>query len=99
MTAVILSLAVGHALLYSVQGALIPELFGTRLRYTGASLGYQLGAPFAGGLAPIIAASLAEYFPGQYWPLALYVILMAVLSLVCVVCLAETSRKDISVPD
>src|SRR5262249_31749111 len=46
-TAVILSLAGGHALLYSVQASLIPELFGTRLRYTGASLGYQLAAPLA----------------------------------------------------
>jgi MFS family permease len=94
--AVVLSLAVGHALLYSVQASLIPELFGTRLRYTGASLGYQLAAPFAGGLAPIIAATLAEYFPGRYWPLALYIILISVLSLVCVRALAETSRKDLS---
>src|SRR5262249_54584176 len=63
--AVILGLTVGHALLYSVQASLIPELFGTRLRYTGASLGYQLGAPFAGGLAPIIAGTLAEAFPNR----------------------------------
>ena len=58
MTAVVVSLAVGHALLYSVQASLIPELFGTRLRYTGASLGYQLASPVAGGLAPLIATSL-----------------------------------------
>jgi MFS family permease len=89
-------MAFGHAVLYSVQASLIPELFGTRLRYTGASLGYQLGAPLAGGLAPIIAASLAEAFPGQVWPLALYVALLAVVSLACVLRLAETSRKDIS---
>src|SRR5262249_45758781 len=85
----------GHALLYSVQAALIPELFGTRLRYTGASLGYQLSAPFAGGLAPIIATWLVEEFPGRYWPLALYVALISLLSLVCVWGLAETSRKDL----
>jgi MFS family permease len=95
VTAVVLSLAVGHAMLYSVQASLIPELFGTRLRYTGASLGYQLAAPFAGGLAPLVATSLAHYFPGQFWPLAQYIIAMSVLSLVCVVCLAETSRKDL----
>ena len=45
----------GHAVLYSVQGALIPELFGTRLRYTGASLGYQLAAPVAAGVAAFFA--------------------------------------------
>jgi MHS family shikimate/dehydroshikimate transporter-like MFS transporter len=96
VVATLIVMAFGHAVLYSVQASLIPELFGTRLRYTGASLGYQLGAPLAGGLAPIIAATLAELFPGQVWPLALYVALLAVASLACVLRLAETSRKDIS---
>lgn len=90
------AMAFGHAVLYSVQASLIPELFGTKLRYTGASLGYQLASPIAGGLAPIIAASLVEAFPGEYWPLALYIVLMSVVSLVCVLLLAETSRKNIS---
>ena len=93
--ATVLVMAGGHALLYSVQASLIPELFGTRLRYTGASIGYQLGSPFAGGLAPIIAASLVVAFPDQYWPLALYVVLVSVVSLVSVLLLAETSRKDL----
>jgi MHS family shikimate/dehydroshikimate transporter-like MFS transporter len=96
--AVVLALAIGHALLYSVQASLIPELFGTRLRYTGASLGYQLGSPLAGGLAPIIAETLVEAFPHQYWPLALYIIVISALSLVCVQLLSETSGKDIRVP-
>ena len=53
-------------MIYSVQASLIPELFGTRLRYTGASLGYQLASPFAGGLAPIIAASGTSSGQGLY---------------------------------
>jgi metabolite-proton symporter len=95
MVAVILSLPVGHALHYSVEGSLIPELFGTRLRYSGASISYQLATPIA-GLGPMIATWLNRVFPEQYWPLALYVILISVVSLVCVCLLAETSRKDIS---
>ena len=55
---VVLSLAVFHAWVYGPQAALIAERFGTRTRYSGASLGYQLAAPFAGGLAPIIALLL-----------------------------------------
>ena len=94
--ATVLGLAGGHALLYSVQASLIPELFGTRLRCTGASIGYQLAVPLAGGLAPLIATVLIEAFPNQYWPLACYVILISVISLACVWRLAETSRKDIS---
>jgi metabolite-proton symporter len=95
--AIVASLAGGHAMVYSVQGSLIPELFDTRVRYTGASLGYQLAAPFAGGLAPVIAATLVKRFEGQYWPLAVYIIAISGISLVSVLLLAETSRKDISV--
>jgi metabolite-proton symporter len=91
--AVVGILAGGHAMLYSVQAALIPELFDTRVRCTGASLGYQLGAPFAGGLAPIIATSLQRAFADATWPLAGYVILVSAISLLCVWRLAETSRK------
>src|SRR5262249_60496502 len=67
VTAVVGGLLFRHAPLYSVQASLIPELFGTRLRYTGASLGYQLASPVAGGLAPIIATYLVETFKGHYW--------------------------------
>jgi metabolite-proton symporter len=96
VAAVVLSLAVGHAILYSVQASLIPELFGTRLRYTGASLGYQLAAPVAGGTAPLIAAGLVHTFPGQPWVLAAYIVGISVLSLVCVLFLAERSRSDLT---
>jgi MHS family shikimate/dehydroshikimate transporter-like MFS transporter len=96
VVATVVGLAGGHALLYSVQASLIPELFGTRLRCTGASIGYQLAVPLAGGLAPLIAAVLIKTFPDQYWPLACYVMLISLISLACVVCLSETSRKDIT---
>jgi metabolite-proton symporter len=94
LTAVVVSLAGAHALLYAVQASLIPELFGTRLRYSGASIGYQLATPIAGGVAPLIAVTLVEW-SHHYWPLAVYIILISVLSLVSVHLLAETSRKDL----
>jgi metabolite-proton symporter len=96
LLAVVISLAGVHAILYSVAGSLIPELFGTRVRYTGASLGYQLAAPLGGGAAPLIATTLVAAFPGQYWPLALYLVIIGAISLVCLYFLAETSRKDIA---
>jgi MFS transporter, MHS family, shikimate and dehydroshikimate transport protein len=93
--AILLALAVGHAVLYSIQGSLIPELFDTRVRCTGASLGYQLSAPFGGGLAPLIAASLHQAIPGPPWPLAVYIIIVAAISLLCTQRLPETSRKQL----
>ena len=96
IVATVIALAGGHAVLYSVQGALIPELFGTRLRYTGASIGYQLAAPIAGGLSPVLAGWLVANYPDEFWTLAEYVIVISVVSLICVQLLAETSRKDLS---
>ncbi len=94
--ATIVMLGIVHAMLYAVQGALISELFATRLRYSGASLAYQLAGPFAGGLAPIVAATLVELYPNNYLPLAGYIIVLAVLSSLSVYFLSETTHKDIS---
>ena len=58
---IILAIVVGlvlHALMYAPQAAFFSELFGTSVRYTGASVGYQLASIFAGALAPIIAIEL-----------------------------------------
>ena len=56
--AIVLGVNIGHDLMYGPQAAYFSELFGTRVRYTGASLGYQLASVFAGGFAPLIAAAL-----------------------------------------
>ncbi len=87
---------VGHAALYGPQAAFFSELFGTRTRYTGASLGYQLAAPFAGGLAPLIAASLLRWSDGETWPIAAYLGILAVITIVSVLLAAETNRADLS---
>ncbi len=97
LLATVLGLAGGHAMLYSVQASLIPELFGTRLRCTGASIGYQLAVPVSGGVAPLIAAFLVNFFKDQYWPLAMYIVANSIVSLGCVWALAETSKKNIDV--
>jgi metabolite-proton symporter len=94
--ATIIMLGIVHAMLYAVQASLISELFATRLRYSGASLAYQLAGPFAGGLAPIIAASLVKLYPNTYLPLAGYIIVLAILSSLSAYFLSETAHKDIS---
>lgn len=85
----------GHAALYGPQAAFFAELFGTRTRYTGASLGYQLAAPFAGGLAPLIASALLGWADGATWPIALYLAAMGLITLGSVLLAAETSHCDL----
>jgi MFS family permease len=92
---IVLSLAVCHSFVYGPQAALISERFSTRLRYSGASVGYQLAAPFAGGLAPLIAAVLLETFKGSYVPVALYIIILAAFSFIATLGLKEMAHVDI----
>jgi MFS transporter, MHS family, shikimate and dehydroshikimate transport protein len=91
--AIILSLVLGHDAMYGPQAAYFAELFGTRVRYSGASLGYQLASVLAGGLSPLIAtALLAAYgFAAVAW----YLAGMALITIIAVISAAETYRGDI----
>src|SRR5439155_21073093 len=84
------------AAMYGPQAAFFAELFGTNVRYSGASLGSQLAAPFAGGLAPLIATALLSWSGGQAWPVALYMIAMVLITFCAVLLAAETVRTDLS---
>ena len=93
--ALAVGLGVFHAAMYGPQAAFFAELFRTRTRYSGASLGYQLAAPFAGGLAPLIATALLEWSSGRPWPVAVYLIGMVMLTLIAVFLSAETARREL----
>jgi MHS family shikimate/dehydroshikimate transporter-like MFS transporter len=92
--AVIVGLSIGHAAVYGTQASFYAELFGTRVRYSGASLGYQLAGIFGGALAPIVATALyaATGGPGL---IGVYVAVLCILSIVCVYLADETFRRDI----
>jgi metabolite-proton symporter len=93
--AIALSL-VFHDLQYGPQAAMIAESFPTRLRYSGASIGYQLASIVAGGPAPLIAAALFAAYKSST-PVAVYILVSAVISLIATLMMPERSRQDISV--
>jgi MHS family shikimate/dehydroshikimate transporter-like MFS transporter len=94
MLAVVCALAFGHAAMYGPQASFFSELFGTRVRYSGASLGYQLASVIAGGLSPLIATGLLRR-TGDSWPIALFIIGMAAVTTLSVFLAAETAHGDI----
>ena len=98
--AIVLSISFFHDWLYGPQAALISERFGTSLRYSGASLGYQLASITAGGPAPIIATYLvanSKTIIGptapSYTLIACFIIFMAVVSFISTALLREYSGK------
>jgi metabolite-proton symporter len=95
MLAVTCALALGHAAMYGPQASFFSELFGTRVRYSGASLGYQLASVIAGGLSPLIATGLLRR-TGSSWPIALYVAALAAVTTVSVFLAAETAHKNLT---
>ncbi len=85
-----------HGLMYSPQAAFFSELFGTSVRYTGASVGYQLASIFAGALAPIIALKLlGSVEESNTTAVALYVCAASVLTLIAVFFAKETKASSL----
>lgn len=90
--ALVTALVVAHSPMYGPQAAFLSELFGTRVRYSGASLGAQLSSVIAGGLSPFVATALLPYGRAA---LAGYIILMAVVTIVSVLVASETRHTAI----
>jgi MFS transporter, MHS family, shikimate and dehydroshikimate transport protein len=90
--AIVVGVNIGHDLMYGPQGAYFAELFGTRVRYSGASLGYQLASVFAGGFAPLIATALLA--AGGSSLVALYVVAMGLITVVATLLARETRHVD-----
>lgn len=95
LAAMVIALAIGHASMYGPQASFFSELFGTRVRYTGASLGYQLSSVLAGGLSPLIATDLLRR-TGRSWPIALYIVGMALVTAISVFLAGETAHREIT---
>lgn len=97
VAAIITALIIGftiHAVMFGPQAALFAEMFPADVRYSGASLGFQLASVFAGGLAPLIMTSLIAA-TGQSWTVSLYILAMAALTWVAVFTIRERFQANL----
>jgi MFS family permease len=92
--AIVLSL-IPHDAMYGPQAALIAESFTPRLRYSGASIGYQLASLIAGGPAPLIATALFAVYH-SWVPIAIYISACAIITIIAVVLMPDYTNRDIS---
>ncbi|GAA0301633.1 MFS transporter [Kineococcus aurantiacus] len=93
--AVVIAINLGHDSQYGAQGAFFAEQFDNRTRYSGASLGYSIGAVLGGGLTPLIAASLLAAGGGSPWLVAGYLSFLAVLTTISAACARETAHEPL----
>jgi MHS family shikimate/dehydroshikimate transporter-like MFS transporter len=87
--AIVVALSLGHGTMFGLQSTYFPELFGTRVRYTGISFGCQVAAALGGGLSPIIATALAGYMGGTSG-VSVMLILLAVITFIATLAARET---------
>ncbi|OHR63615.1 MFS transporter [Bacillus sp. HMSC76G11] len=92
--ATVIGLGIIWAPITAVLGTMFSEIFSTSVRYTGVTVGYQLGAAIAGGTAPLIATALLSAYNNSFVPVALYIIGAAIISLIAVSFTKETRPID-----
>jgi MFS family permease len=97
IAAIVIGLVI-HALMYAPQPAIMAEMFPTRMRYSGVSLGYQVTSIVAGSAAPAISVKLLEIFD-SWVPIAIYLAISAAITLVAVYYLRETRGLDLATVD
>jgi MFS transporter, MHS family, shikimate and dehydroshikimate transport protein len=91
---VAVALSFGHGTMFGLLSTYLPELFGTKVRYTGASLGFQVAAAIGGGLAPILATSLTQSLGGTAG-VSLLLILLALITLGATLAARETRGANL----
>lgn len=82
--ATVIGLGIIWAPITAVLGTMFSEIFDAKVRYTGVSLGYQIGAAIAGGTAPLVATALLATFDNSYVPVSIYIIFTALISLLSI---------------
>lgn len=91
--ATVIAFGVLWAPVTAVLGTLCSEIFSANVRYTGITLGYQLGAALAGGTAPLIATGLLAKYDGDWVPVAWYLGVTVAISLVAIFCASRINRE------
>jgi MFS transporter, MHS family, shikimate and dehydroshikimate transport protein len=94
IVAVVVALSLGHGTMFGLQSAYFPELFGARVRYSGASFGFQTAAALGGGFSPIIATALAGTMGGTTG-VSMMLILLALITFVAALCARETKSESL----
>ncbi|AMA63397.1 MFS transporter [Kurthia gibsonii] len=90
----VIGLGVIWAPITAVLGTMFSEIFDAKVRYTGITLGYQIGAALAGGTAPLVATALLLEFNNSWIPIALYIMLTAIISLISVWAIRDSKKTE-----
>jgi MFS transporter, MHS family, shikimate and dehydroshikimate transport protein len=92
---IVAAIIFGQMVGFGVGAPWYSELFPARLRYSGASFGFQIGAAISGGLTPFAGATLMAWAGGATWPVSIYLIVLAAITFIAIVAAPETAGKQL----
>jgi len=87
---IVVGICLGQGMVFALHASFMPELFSTRIRYSGISFGFQVGAAIGGGVTPVIAAALVG-LSGATWPVSLFLVVLGTLTFGAVLITRESS--------
>jgi MFS transporter, MHS family, shikimate and dehydroshikimate transport protein len=90
--AIVAGICLCQAVIFALHASFMPELFGTSVRYSGISLGFQIGAAI-GGVSPVVAAAIVAWSGAATWPVSLMLAILGLLTLIAVLSTRETAAR------
>jgi MHS family shikimate/dehydroshikimate transporter-like MFS transporter len=93
---IVIAISFGQMVMFGIGAPWYSELFTAKLRYSGASLGFQVGAALSGGLSPLIAASLMTWAGGATWPVSVFLIVCASITAIATFAAPETANQELT---
>jgi MHS family shikimate/dehydroshikimate transporter-like MFS transporter len=95
-TAIVVGISVCQGVVFALHASFMPELFGTKVRYSGISLGFQIGAAIGGGITPLLAAAATGWANGATWPISTFMVMLSIVTVIAVLSSQEKSGESIS---
>jgi MHS family shikimate/dehydroshikimate transporter-like MFS transporter len=93
--AIMIAMNFGHGMMFASESCYFPELFGPRVRYSGATFGFQLSAAIGGGFAPIVATAMAGYIGGTT-AVSIMLMVLGLITLVAALAAGETAGRSLT---
>jgi MHS family shikimate/dehydroshikimate transporter-like MFS transporter len=90
--AIVVGICLCQGIIFALHASFMPELFGTNARYSGVSLGFQLGAAIGGGLTPVVAAAIVAR-TGATWAVSLIIMTLGIVTVMAVLSTRETAGR------
>jgi MFS transporter, MHS family, shikimate and dehydroshikimate transport protein len=91
---IVIGICLCQGMIFALHASFLPELFSTRVRYSGISLGFQVGGAIGGGITPVAANALVG-LAGATWPVSLFLVILGVLTFAAVLSARETSGASL----